>query len=72
LSGRLKEVKDLNRQQIERRLEDKFPEGWRMQKCCICGKVFKTDILIKDTCDDCVNEMAQAALRAEGVKIKNE
>ena len=58
-NGRLKEVKDLNRQQIERRLEDKFPEGWRMQKCVVCGKIFKTKNLLQDTCDDCAIEMTE-------------
>lgn len=53
LSGRLKEVKDLNRQQIERRLTEKFPEGWRMQKCVVCGKVFKTYDLFQDICESC-------------------
>ena len=53
LSGRLKEVKDLNRQQIERSLTEKFPEGWRMQKCVVCGKVFKTYDLFQDTCESC-------------------
>lgn len=60
VSGRLQEVKDLNRQQIERRMEEKFPEGWHMQKCVVCGKIFKTGNLLQDTCDKCALEMAEA------------
>ena len=58
-SGKLKEVKDLNRQQIERRLEEKFPMGWHMQKCVSCGKIFKTSNLYQDTCNDCVEEVVK-------------
>lgn len=60
VSGRLQEVKDLNRQQIERRMEEKFPEGWHMQKCVVCDRIFKTGNLLQDTCDKCTLEMAEA------------
>jgi len=56
----MKEKENLNQSLSEEKESKEEPVF--LQKCPICGRIFKTKILTQDFCDDCIGDLCKDCL----------